>query len=152
MDIESLLRCLNARRVDYVVIGALAMPVHGYFRASRDIDVLIRPTEENARSTLAALADAGYDVADLDASTLLVKKILLRQYAPRTDVHPSAKGVDWDGVSGRAVATEIAGVPARVASLDDMIAMKEAAGRPKDLEDLKALRRLKDRGRAHGGG
>lgn len=145
MDIASLLACFNARQVDYVVIGALAMPVHGYFRASRDIDLFIRPTTGNVQRTLAALADAGYDVGDLAPETLLTKKVLFRQYGLRTDIHPSVRGADYEGVRARSVATEIGGVPALAASLDDLIAMKEAAGRPKDLEDLKALRRLRDR-------
>jgi len=143
MDIGNLLRCFNDRHVDYVIIGALAMPVHGYFRASRDIDLFIRPTADNARRVLSALADAGYDVTDLDVDVMLTKKILFRQYSLRTDVHPSVLGADFDGVSGRAVGTEIEGVPARVASLDDLIAMKRAAGRPKDLQDLEALTRLR---------
>jgi predicted nucleotidyltransferase len=145
MDIASLLACFNARQVDYVVVGALAMPPHGYFRASRDIDLFIRPTVHNAERVLAALADAGHDVADLTPDTLRTKKVLFRQYSLRTDVHPVVLGADYDGTRARSVATAIGGVPVRVACLDDLIAMKEAAGRPKDLEDLKALRHLRDR-------
>jgi predicted nucleotidyltransferase len=145
MDIGNLLRCFNDRHVEYVIIGALAMPVHGYFRASRDIDIFIRPTGENARNALKALADAGYDVADLEVETLLTKKVLFRQYALRTDVHPCVLGVDFDGVLERSLCTEIEGVETRVASLDDLIAMKRAAGRPKDMQDLEALERLRDR-------
>lgn len=145
MDIANLLRCFNDRQVEFVVIGALAMPPHGYLRASRDIDLLIRPTEENAQRTLAALADAGYDVRDLSAETLRTKKVLFRQYALRTDVHPFVLGGMYDGIHARSIDTVIAGVHVRVASLDDLIAMKEAAGRPKDLEDLRVLRRLRER-------
>ncbi|MBI5490728.1 MAG: nucleotidyltransferase [Deltaproteobacteria bacterium] len=145
MDIPSLLGCFNARRVDYVVVGALAMPPHGYFRASRDIDLFIRPTRDNADRTLAALADAGYDVTDLTPETLQTRKVLFRQYALRTDIHPMVLGAEYEGVAARSVSTSIGGVPTRAAGLDDLIAMKEAAGRPKDLEDLKALRRLRER-------
>lgn len=145
MDIGNLLRCFNDRHVDYVVIGALAMPVHGYFRASRDIDLFIRATEDNAGNALHALADAGYDVTGLEAKTLMTNKVLFRQHALGTDIHPHVLGVDFDGVSERAVSTVIEGAEARVASLDDLIAMKRAAGRPKDLQDLEALERLRDR-------
>jgi predicted nucleotidyltransferase len=48
MDTESLLRSLNARDVQYVIIGATAFPVHGYARATLDIDVFIAATRENA--------------------------------------------------------------------------------------------------------
>ena len=49
MDTEGLLRSLNAHDVEYVIIGATAFPVHGYARATLDVDVFIRPTTENAR-------------------------------------------------------------------------------------------------------
>jgi hypothetical protein len=96
MDIESLIRCFNERRVDYIVIGAMAMPAHGYFRASRDIDLLIRPTPENAERALSALTDAGYDMGDIEVETVLTKKLLLRQYALRADIHPSVRGLEFD--------------------------------------------------------
>jgi len=146
MDIENLLRCFNARDVEYVIIGALAMPVHGYFRASRDIDLFIRATDENARKTMRALEDAGYDVTDLSVELVMTRKLLFRQYALRTDIHPYVLGAGFEGVSSRAVNTRIGEVETRVASLDDLISMKTAAGRPKDLEDLKALEKLRQRG------
>ncbi len=59
MDTESLLKSLNAHNVRFVVIGATAFPVHGYARATLDIDIFIEPTEENARRTRAALERFG---------------------------------------------------------------------------------------------
>jgi predicted nucleotidyltransferase len=49
VDTEGLLRSLNAHSVRYVVIGATAFPVHGYARATLDVDIFIEPTEENAQ-------------------------------------------------------------------------------------------------------
>jgi len=49
MDTESLLHSLNGHNVRYVVIGATAFPVHGYARATLDIDIFIEPTPTNAR-------------------------------------------------------------------------------------------------------
>jgi hypothetical protein len=51
VDTETLLGSLNAHNVRYVVIGATAFPVHGYARATLDVDILIEPTEANARRT-----------------------------------------------------------------------------------------------------
>ncbi len=55
MDIESLLRSLNDHSVEYVLIGATAFPVHGYARATLDVDIFIRATPENAQRTRRAL-------------------------------------------------------------------------------------------------
>jgi hypothetical protein len=61
-----------------------------------------------------------------------------------TDVHPFVTGVAFDEVWSRRVEDRLGDPPAAFASLDDLIRMKEAAGRPKDLEDLRVLRRLRD--------
>jgi hypothetical protein len=75
---------------------------------------------------------------------LLTRKILIRQHLVETDVHPFVKGVDFDGVWARRVEDRLGTTPAAFASLDDLIRMKEAAGRPKDIEDLRILRRLRE--------
>ncbi len=78
MDIEGLLRSLNGHSVRYVIIGVTAFPVHGYARATLDVDIFIEPTGENARCTWAVLRDFGYDVTDLMVDDLLTRKILIR--------------------------------------------------------------------------
>ena len=106
MDTENLLKSLNAHDVDYVVIGATAFPVHGYSRATLDIDIFIRPTEENCQFV---------------------------------------KGITFDEVWKNKVAAKLGETPAYFASLDDLIKMKQAAGREKDKEDLRVLEKLKEK-------
>jgi hypothetical protein len=127
-----------------VVIGATAFPVHGYARATLDLDLFIEPTPENAARARAALVAFGYDMSDVAVDEMLVKKILIRQYMIETDIHPFVKGASFDEVWNRRVEDRIGDTPAPFAGLDDLIRMKEAAGRPKDLEDLRVLRKLRD--------
>jgi predicted nucleotidyltransferase len=143
VDIESLLRSLNAHEVEYVLIGATAFPVHGYARATLDVDVFIRATPENARRTHEALSAFGYDLSSVTDEELLTRKLLIRQYLVEADIHPFVRGVTFDEVWARRVHDRIGETPAAFACLDDLIRMKEAAGRPKDLEDLRVLRRLR---------
>lgn len=143
MDIENLLKLLNAHKVEFVIIGATAFPVHGYARATLDIDLFIRPELENARRTLQALKEFGYDVTDLNADDLLSKKVLIRQYLLETDIHPFVQGVTFDRVWKNRVSGTYGNEKVYYASLDDLIMMKKAAGRPKDIEDLKFLLSLK---------
>jgi predicted nucleotidyltransferase len=145
MDIERLLRSLNARNVHYVVIGATAFPIHGYARATLDVDFFIDAERGNAERVREALAEFGYDVADLTVDDLLSKKILIRQYRLQTDIHSSVKGATFDQVWENRVPGVIGETPTVFASLDDLIAMKRGAGRPKDLEDLRVLLELKER-------
>lgn len=143
MDTEGLLKSLKDHKVRFVIIGATAFPVHGYSRATLDIDIFIKPERSNAEKTFSALNDFGYDVSDVTVNELLTKKILIRQYLVETDIHPYVKGVSFDEVWKNKVKAKFGDTFAWFASLDDLIKMKKAAGRPKDLEDLKYLLRLK---------
>jgi len=148
MDIEDLLKSLNAHKVEFVIIGATAFPTHGYARATLDIDLFIRPAPQNASRVLDALRDFGYDITEITLEDLLTKKILIRQYLVETDVHPFVAGVTFDQVWENRISGTFGKEKVYYASLDDIIIMKEAAGRPKDIEDLKVLKILKDKRRA----
>jgi predicted nucleotidyltransferase len=146
MDTEDLLRSLKEHEVDFVIIGATAMPVHGYVRASLDIDIFIRPRRQNAERTLEALKAFGYDMSEVSVDDLLQKKLLIRQYEVETDIHPFVKGTDFERIWNNKVEANFGKTPVYFASLDDLIAMKKASGRPQDLQDLKHLIALKKRG------
>jgi predicted nucleotidyltransferase len=145
MNTEKLLKLLKENRVKFVIIGATAFPVHGYSRATLDIDIFIKPEKGNAQKTLKALEDFGYDVADITINDLLTKKVLIRQYLVETDIHPVVKGVTFSRIWRNKVKARFGKTYVWFASLDDLIAMKKAASRTKDKEDLKYLRALKRR-------
>lgn len=145
MDVEGLLRLLKEHKVRFVIIGATAFPVHGYSRATLDTDLFIEPTPRNAERTRKALQAFGYDMSDVTIDDLLTKKLLIRQYVVETDIHPFVKGTTFERVWANKVKSRFGRTFVWFASLDDLIEMKKAAGRPKDKEDLKFLRRLKQR-------
>ena len=98
MDTQSLLKSLKDHKVKFVIIGATAFPVHGYSRATLDIDIFIKPEKSNAEKTIKALSDFGYDVSDVTIDELLTKKILIRQSLIETDIHPHVKGISFNEV------------------------------------------------------
>lgn len=144
MDINGLLKLLKENDVDFVIIGAAAFPTHGYSRATIDFDLFIRNTKKNAEKTREALQKFGYDVSDVTVEDLLNNKVLIRQYVVETDIHPFVTGVTFDEVWAKKVKDKIGQTDVYIASLEDLIKMKKAAGRPKDLEDLKILEQLKN--------
>ena len=151
MDTESLLKSLKGHKVDFVIIGATAFPVYGYARATLDIDIFIRPTKLNAERAWLALKKFGYDVTDIKIEELLKKKLLIRQYAVETDIHPFVKGMAFEKVWKNKVRAKFGDTFVHFASLDDLIKMKRAAGRPQDIEDLRYLRRLRSRRKSRRG-
>ncbi len=147
MEVEGLLKLLKEHKVRFVIIGATAFPVHGYSRATLDIDIFIEPTPRNAERTREALAMFGYDMSDVSVDDLLTKKLLIRQYLVETDIHPFVKGTSFNRVWANKVKSRFGHTFVWFASLEDLIEMKQAAGRPKDKEDLKFLRKLQQRRR-----
>ncbi len=147
MDIATLLKLLNDHDVKYVIIGATAFAAHGWSRSTQDIDIFIEATPENARRLHAALSEFGYDMNDVSIEDLIEKKVLLRQYIVETDIHPFVKGSSFAGVWKDKVRETLFGVSTQFASLNQLIRMKRAAGRPKDKEDLKYLLRLRELGK-----
>ena len=75
--------------------------------------------------------------------------MLIRQYLVETDLHPFVKAVTSDRIWSNKTKAKFGDIFVWFASLDDLIKMKQAAGRPKDIEDLKYLRRLKQKKSKH---
>ena len=147
MDTEGLFKSLKEHKVDFVIIGATAFPVHGYSRATLDVDIFIRQDRLNAERTLAALKAFGYDVTDISIEDLLKKKLLIRQYVVETDIHPFVKGITFEEVWKKKVRAQFGRTYVFFASLQDLIKMKRASARPQDLQDLKYLVKLRKIGK-----
>jgi predicted nucleotidyltransferase len=143
MDTKKLLHLLNEHKVRFVIIGATACVAHGFERATKDIDIFAEPTRENFEKVFAALEKFGYDLTDTPIDEALQKKLLFRGYILRTDIHPHVTGIDFETVWKNKVHYTFQGEDVYFASLDDLIQMKKAAGRPRDLEDLRHLKEIR---------
>ncbi len=146
MTIQKLLQSLVDHKVKFVVIGAWAFPSYKYSRSTYDIDIFFEPTKRNIKSIIQALKTVGYEgIDDLTEKQLKTKKILFRQYVQDTDIHPFVAGVEFNDVWKRKKETTIEKVKVFVPSLDHLIDMKKAAGRPKDLADLEVLEKIREK-------
>lgn len=141
---ESLLRLLSEREVRYVIIGATAFAAHGWVRATVDLDLLVASDVANLERLREVLTEFGYDVSDASVEDFQRYKILLRQYDLPLDIHPFVSGAsNFEEIWARRVDADLGTVRAPFASLEDLIRMKKAAGRPKDLADLEQLEKLR---------
>ena len=142
----SLLAAFLAGGVDCVVVGGVAVNAHGYVRATNDLDVFIRPTEENARAAFAALLALGVPLDGLEASDLLDDEENLR-FGPEEDhidLLASIGEMAFDQVWRNRRKVEVDGVWGSFISKADLIENKRQVGRLRDLADVQELSRIPD--------
>jgi predicted nucleotidyltransferase len=145
-DFADSLDSLNGEDALYVVIGGMAVLSLVPYRTTRDLDVLIEPTLDNAHRVRAAVRNWRGIEPRFSAIEFISGDVLSFGALLRVEVHSRVAGANWRQVWERRVQGELLGVRTQFASLDDLIAMKEAAGRrEKDLPDLRRLRRLRSR-------
>lgn len=140
-DFSEFLRLLNANRVEYLLVGGYAVGLHGYPRATIDLDVWVASTPENAQRLVQALREFGFDVPTLVPELFLDPARIVRFGIPpfRIEVMTSIDGVEYQACRANAVTVAADGVDIPVISLADLKTNKRAAGRHKDLADLENL-------------
>ena len=154
LEADQILRALLDANVRFVLIGGLAAQVHGSPSLTGDVDVCFDLDREN----LDRLAEAVQSLAairrelppgvhaPLDARALRAGDVftLTTRFGDLDLLAHPDPGLDFEALAKRSIAAEILGVVVRVAGLDDLIAMKRAAGRPKDRVELEILGALRE--------
>lgn len=155
-DFIGLFAILAAARVRFVLVGGLALVLHGLDRLTADVDLVIDLSTESARTTVQALTAAGYrplapvDPLDLaDPAQRLewqsVRNMKVFSFWDSTNMRPTvdvmlASPVSFEDLWAAASVMSIAGHEVRVASIEHLIQMKAATGRAQDLADVERLR------------
>jgi hypothetical protein len=137
---------LNAAHARYVLVGARAMQLWGTTRATRDVDILIEPTETNARRVLKALARLGIGFAgELSAAGVAERPVTIVGDIPNVDIFTRAWNLKYGEAAAAMVPFDLEGVKIPVASIEHLIESKRT-GRLQDAADievLEAIRRLR---------
>ena len=142
-DFRDLLAAFNARGVEFIVVGAHALAAHGLVRASKDMDVWVRPETDNAERALAALADFGAPLHDLTVADLARPGLIFQIGVEpiRIDVITAIDGVEFSEAWAERLPARFADQDAAVLSRKHLLINKRAAGRDQDLLDVKWLER-----------
>lgn len=138
--LQSVFASFQSHDVRYLVIGEIAAVLYGIPRATFDLDILTEATEPNAERLLQALRAAGFGTADLiETQGILANEITVFNDRVRIDVQTSTPGITFQDAWNRRETMVYQGQQFYVASRQDMIASKRAAGRPRDLDDVRLL-------------
>jgi hypothetical protein len=145
-EILRVLRAFEASGLEYVLIGATAMGLHGLVRATEDLDLFIRATPENVERLRAALREA-YDgdphIDEISAADLLGEYPAIRYYPPSGDLYFDVltrlgEFARFENVD--AEIKDVAGIRVRVATPAALYRLKKGTVRAKDHQDAAALR------------
>ncbi len=148
LDAERIFAALGEHDVDYVLIGGLAVQTHGHTRMTNDVDVIPAPRRENLERLASALRGIDGRVLnpgseDLEIDAAMLPRVTIWQIATRhgdIDVLHEAPGAGpYEELRERALFIDLGGLRVSVVSRDDLIRMKLARGRPRDLADVAAL-------------
>ena len=145
-EVLRLLRALESAGVDYVLIGAAAMGMHGIVRATEDLDFLVRAARDNIEKLQVALRDAYEDdpnVDDIQADDLVGEYPAVRYFPPRGDLYLdliTRLGVMATYESVEAETKDFEGIPVRVATPAALYRLKKGTVRPSDWRDAALLK------------
>lgn len=140
-DLLDLLGALAASNAEYLIVGGWAVSFHSEPRYTKDLDLLIGHDDANLVRVVSALETFGAPRTILDkARTLQPEEFLFFGVAPaRVDVLRTIPGVGFRDAYARRVVAEWGGTPVSIIGRDDLLDAKKAAGRERDLRDLRAL-------------
>lgn len=136
-----LLRSLNAEGIPYLIVGGFAVILHGYIRATDDLDIWVEPDERYALALNKALRAVNIRLPVTELMRMLREAcgIRLGTEHEQIDLLFQIAGVDFAACYSRRVVVEVDAIPLTFIGLDDLRASKQAAGRLQDLLDLENL-------------
>ncbi len=166
-DLERIFLALQRGGCRYLVVGGVAVVLHGHPRFTADLDLVLALDRQNLEAAIASLRGLGYcpraavpieDLTDAEARRAWVEEkgmtvfSLWSREIPATEIDVFVtEPFDFDAAYGRALRADLGEVMVTVASIGDLVAMKRRAGRQVDLEDVRALEAISEE-RKRGGG
>lgn len=147
---DELLRRLTEAEIEFVVVGGLALNAWGVVRGTKDVDVVVAPEAENFKRVAEVAVAAGGHVQQgeallgtpfsIAAALAGGKQVAIETDLGRLDVVQGLDGIPtFEELRPRAAEAEVLGTKVWICSREDLRAMKQAAGRTRDLADLEDL-------------
>jgi hypothetical protein len=141
-DFRDFLTCLNEAGVEYLLVGGHAVAYHGYFRPTRDMDVWVGVSVENADRLVRAInAFFGGRLEGVTQEWFLDGENVTRFGAVPNliEILPKVSGGDFQKAYERRLTDEVDGQSVKLICLEDLLANKRASARLKDLADVEQL-------------
>lgn len=140
-DFKEFIELLNKNNVEYLVVGGYAVAFHGHIRATKDIDIWVEATEENADRIITALHEFGFGSVDIRKDDFVKPDSIIQLgYPPnRIDILTSLKGVVFEECFKQKHKIVISNVTINYIDLENLLKNKKSVGRLRDLADVEDL-------------
>ncbi len=140
-DYKEMLQCLLEEKVKFLLVGAYALAVHGFPRATKDIDFFVWANQENAANLIRALAKFGAPLDSMSESDFASEGIVFQigNGPRRIDILTNISGVTFERAYSNRTSIFLEGMEIPVISIEDLILNKRASGRSQDLVDVENL-------------
>ena len=141
-DFKEFIELLQLNAVEFLVVGAHALAVHGRPRYTGDLDIWVKPEPDNFARLIKALDAFGFAALGVSTEDFMAPQAMVQLgYPPaRIDLLTSIDGVTFDECFAHRLDVMIGGTLLPVISVDDLIRNKLATGRAKDVVDVESLR------------
>ena len=143
-DFIDFIRLLDKDNVKFVLVGGLAVVIHGHYRTTKDMDIFYEGSEENGKKVLGTINEFGFSYLKLTLNDMLDKNgyIKLGREPVRIDLFCDLPGVTFDEVYKDAIEYEEEDLKFKVIHVNHLIANKLKVGRLQDLDDVKKLKKI----------
>ena len=139
-DFKELLKIFNEHEVKYLIVGGYAVMKYSEPRFTKDLDIWIEASPENAENVFQALKSFGSPLEGLTEADFAEAGFYQMGRPPvRVDILMTIDGVEFQNAWSNRVETDFDGVPAYFIGLSDLIKNKKASGRLQDLADIEKM-------------
>lgn len=156
---EKVFRALNKAQIEYIVVGGVAVNLHGYMRFTGDLDILLLLEEKNLKKMAKVMLELGYSERLPVTIMELKNESTVREWIKAKNMNAFSfmpprnnplqidivmeESLKFDKLSTKKISKKISGVSIPVVSIEDLISMKKKTNRPQDKIDLAALLEIK---------
>ena len=143
-DFRDFLKAFNNQKVEYILVGGMAVILNGYVRTTGDMDVWVKKTKENYRKIVMAFLEFGMPVFDMVQDKFLSDEFDVWMFGVepvKIELMTAVKGLKFEDAFSKSQIHDDGGLPVRYLHINSLIDAKKAAGRYKDLDDINQLQK-----------
>jgi phage replication-related protein YjqB (UPF0714/DUF867 family) len=145
-DFKEFLQLLDSEKIEYLLIGAYAVGLHGYVRGTNDMDVWVATDPTNVDRLIAALIKFGFAPQSISREIFAGEQTIFRMGFPpnRLEIFTQIPGVNFTECYARRLTLDYEGMQVSVIAYEDLKANKQASGRNKDKADIEMLEKRRE--------